>query len=602
MPNMIEVAKATVTIIPNMQGAQQKITQDMGGVTKSVGPLLGEKMGGGMLSGMLTKMKGLKGALTKALPVAAAAAVGKALYDVGKTFDEMYDTVLLKTGATGDALASLNKSAKDLFATLPIDAAEAGEVIGEVNTRFGLMGDELENVSTQFVKFAKVNDLNLTDAVDSTQKAMAALGISTEDTAAFLDTLNAVGQATGVDINTLNKQLMNNAAVLTDMGFSASDAANFVGMLDKAGVDSQVALNGFQKAMVNAAKEGKTTAQALDELQALINSDTSSQEKLNAMTAMFGTKAAPKMLAALESGQINFEAMGTSMADYAGNLDYAMEGTMDAAEHFEVIKHQLLRLVEPIATPVFDIIGKAVGFLADAFEAFYQGPAQVIGQAFSQVIEWVKQVIAIFTQAFSTTAGFTDLGNVITTLGSVVNAVFTKAIQPLANLLITIGKTIIPPVAAAIGGTLGAAFNVVSGIISGAIQTVRNFIDAFKTIVQAVKTTVAQIKAAIKLPHFSISGGFSLSPLSVPKIGIDWYDKGGVFYGPQIIGVGENRPEYVGALDDLKGIVGEAMSESGGPGITINVYGAEGQSPREIAAEVERRIIERVKGRTYAWR
>lgn len=601
MANMIEVAKATVTIIPNMQGAQQKISQDMGAATQAVGPLLGDKMGGGMLSGMLGKLKGLKGALSKALPVAAAAAVGKALYDVGKTFDEMYDTVLLKTGATGEALDSLNKSAKNLFSSLPIDAAEAGEVIGEVNTRFGLMGEELEDVSAQFVKFAKVNDLDLSGAVDSTQKAMAALGVSTEDTAAFLDTLNAVGQATGVDMNTLTKQLMNNASVLTDMGFSASDAANFVGMLDMAGVDSTTALNGFQKAMVNAAKEGKTTGQALQELQELINSDASSQEKLNAMTTMFGAKAAPKMLAALESGQIDFEAMGTSMQDYAGNLDYAMEGTMDAAEHFQVLKNQLLRLVEPIATPVFDIIGKAVKLLADGLQAFINGPAQVIGQAFSQIIEWVKQMIAVFAETFKTSAGFDGLGNTLSTLGNIVSSVWHGAIEPLAKLLINIGKTVIPPLVQIIGGTLGTAFKVVSDIISNTIQTVKNFIQAIKNIVQAVKDTVAKIKATIKLPHFSITGGFSLSPLSVPKLSIDWYDKGGVFYGPQIIGVGEKRPEYVGALDDLKGVVGEAMNENPSP-ITINVYASEGQSVRALAEEVGRVLTETQKRRTYAWR
>jgi hypothetical protein len=50
---------------------------------------------------------------------------------------------------------------------------------------------------------------------------------------------------------------------------------------------------------------------------------------------------------------------------------------------------------------------------------------------------------------------------------------------------------------------------------------------------------------------------------------IDWYDKGGIFRSPTIIGVGEKRTEIVGALDDFREIVRE---ETGSSGNTINVY------------------------------
>ena len=74
----------------------------------------------------------------------------------------------------------------------------------------------------------------------------------------------------------------------------------------------------------------------------------------------------------------------------------------------------------------------------------------------------------------------------------------------------------------------------------------------------------------IKLPHFRVSGDFSIIPPRVPRFSVDWYDKGGIFTGPQIIGVGEKRPEFVGALDDLREIVRE---ESGGTGeMVIQVY------------------------------
>jgi len=44
--------------------------------------------------------------------------------------------------------------------------------------------------------------------------------------------------------------------------------------------------------------------------------------------------------------------------------------------------------------------------------------------------------------------------------------------------------------------------------------------------------------------------------------GLKWYDKGGIFKSPSIIGVGEKRPEFVGALDDLKTIVKNAIAET----------------------------------------
>lgn len=65
----------------------------------------------------------------------------------------------------------------------------------------------------------------------------------------------------------------------------------------------------------------------------------------------------------------------------------------------------------------------------------------------------------------------------------------------------------------------------------------------------------------LKMPHFSMTGKFGFDPPSIPSFGIDWYDKGGVFSGPSVIGVGEKRPEFVGALDDLKTLMREVLNE-----------------------------------------
>lgn len=45
------------------------------------------------------------------------------------------------------------------------------------------------------------------------------------------------------------------------------------------------------------------------------------------------------------------------------------------------------------------------------------------------------------------------------------------------------------------------------------------------------------------LPHFKLSGKFSLKPPSVPKLGVEWYRKGGIFDEASVIGIGESGKE-----------------------------------------------------------
>lgn len=53
----------------------------------------------------------------------------------------------------------------------------------------------------------------------------------------------------------------------------------------------------------------------------------------------------------------------------------------------------------------------------------------------------------------------------------------------------------------------------------------------------------------INLPHFTISGGFSLMPLSVPHISVAWYARGGIVDSPTLFGAGEAGKEAVIPLE-----------------------------------------------------
>lgn len=104
-------------------------------------------------------------------------------------------------------------------------------------------------------------------------------------------------------------------------------------------------------------------------------------------------------------------------------------------------------------------------------------------------------------------------------------------------------------------------FNKVKSAITTPIESAKNLV---KRAIDSIKGFFSNMKVKIPMPHFSVSTKTKKVagvPVPIPDIDVDWYDKGGIFTGPQIIGVGEKRPEFVGALDDLKKIVRDVIRE-----------------------------------------
>lgn len=62
------------------------------------------------------------------------------------------DIIVQKTGASSKALKEKQNSMKTLATSIPTDFETAGAAIGEVNTRFRLTGQKLEELSRKFIK------------------------------------------------------------------------------------------------------------------------------------------------------------------------------------------------------------------------------------------------------------------------------------------------------------------------------------------------------------------------------------------------------------------------------------------------------------------
>lgn len=158
-------------------------------------------------------------------------------------------------------------------------------------------------------------------------------------------------------------------------------------------------------------------------------------------------------------------------------------------------------------------------------------------------------------------------------------------------------KTKIDALKTAVKEKFDAIKEKIVGPIETAKEKVKDVVDKIKSIIGGVKLQLPKFK----LPHLSVSAGeapFGIGGKGkLPSFSVEWYAKGGVFDSPSLIGVGEKGPEAVVPLDKLWKHLDNAKSGD----VTINVYASEGMNVNDLASEVERRLVNSVKRKQYAW-
>lgn len=492
-------------------------------------------------------------------------AVGAASVSAFNEIDEGMDVIVKKTGATGKALDDMKNRAKNLATSIPTDFKTAGEAVAEVSTRFDIAGDDLETLAGKFIKFAQLNDTDVTTSIDSVQSAMAAFGISTEKAGNVLDILNKAAQEGGVDVNSLTSDLVSNSAALQEMGFRLNGAAGFLAKLSKNGLDSSTVLAGMKKALQNATKQGKSMERALAKMQSSILNAKNDTEALQIATELFGAKSAPAMVKAIQEGRISFDEMANAMRHTGNNVDETFEATLDPIDNFKTALNEL----------------KIVGMeLVEAAAPLIKGLAETLKNLFEKLREWWEG-LSPFAQ------------ETIVKIGAI-----AAAIGP---VLLVVGKLI--TVVGALMSPIGLVAAGVAALVAAGVALYKNW----DTIKEKAKNTWEGIKNTIKgiidkirdffsfkwelpkipLPHFKIEGSFSIVPPRVPKLSIDWYKKamsdGMILTSPTVLpsangdlrGFGDAGPEAVVGVSSLRSMIGKAVAaalprSSGGSGnITV---------------------------------
>ena len=189
----------------------------------------------------------------------------KSAKEAWEEVDKGYDTIIVKTGATGDVLKDLQNSADNVFTSIPVEMDNVGDAIGEINTRYVLAGKELESLTSYFLEYSKINNTQVASSVRNVAGIMKAFQEDTANASKVLDVFTDVGQRTGKDINSLESELLSNSATFKELGLDIRQSAELLGQFEANGVDVSTALSGLKKAQQNATAEGKTLTDSLGE-------------------------------------------------------------------------------------------------------------------------------------------------------------------------------------------------------------------------------------------------------------------------------------------------------------------------------------------------
>ena len=199
------------------------------------------------------------------------------------------------------------------------------------------------------------------------------------------------------------------------------------------------------------------------------------------------------------------------------------------------------------------------------------------------VSDWnaIKSVVSnvLLMISLTVTSVMNSIWSVVSSILNVIKSVFSSAWNGIKSVV----SSAVNNIKSVVSSGLNGAKSTVTGVLNSIRSAFSSVWDGCKNI---VGNAIGHIKSlmnfswslpSLKLPHFSISGKFSLHPPSVPKLGIEWYkkamDDGMIMNQPTIFGYnaksnqflagGEAGSETVVGTQNLMDMIQEAVNNAG---------------------------------------
>ena len=486
----------------------------------SIDPSLGKAIESAQkkISGLNVKALAV-GAAVGGIAVATGKAVveaGKYLKDLGSQFDEAADAIRIGTGATGDALDGLLDDFDEVYKSVPTTTEDASKAIADYNTRLGLTGPQLQEISKQALQVSDMLGDDLGGVIEESSQAFQQWNIDVENMGGAMDYIFKVSQSTGMGFTDLMSNMQKFGPQLQEMGYSFETASALMGQLGKAGVNVEEVLGAMKKSVGALAKEGISASDGLAMYYEQIKNAGTAAEAASIASEIFGTKAGSTMAAAIRDGTLAVGDLTESLLENGETIAGAAEDTYDFAERLQIMKQGLEVALKPMANTVFDGLNKfmpvlqklmeqIVPVISDAVEAaapfveeFLMGAADALEDVLPLISQLAADLLPILTQLMSTL--LPPLLSLVQTLLPPLMQIVGAILPPIASLL----STILPMITQIVSAVLPVLVQIISALLPVITPLLEVALQIVNDVIMPLLPPLMQIVQALLPPLVSL--------------------------------------------------------------------------------------------------